>query len=143
MQNRKPLKASLPHTVTVWNKIGEKVTNGAPKKTYQRTVLRHVRYEITAASTTQMAGVSRRDGLKLFIFNGVSSANNATYLDPKAFDASQNKPEHWTLRPGDYIALGAVDSGPEEGKITPYTVAEVQPCYGIGVDVHHWEVVGK
>lgn len=148
MQSRKPLKASLPHTITLWNQIEDSVVNGAAKKVYQRTVLKHTRYEITTASTTQMAGNSRKDSLKLFVFNGVSDASNglwdkAGYLKPEEFVSLENKAGYWSLQTGDYIALGVVEGDPEEGGITPYMITEVQPCYGMGAEVHHWEVVAK
>lgn len=155
MVSRKPARAALPHTVTIWNKYGERVVNGSKQSQYQRTILRYVRADFQKRTNVRASGgAENADDLFLMVFAGVSQAFSEDGV-PRRFVPSpvflrageEERAGLWTLNPGDdFVGLGiqlGEPSGGGERAAKSYKINIVDPKYGAGAEVHHWEVSGR
>lgn len=124
------MSLAYPHTVTLWNKVGET----GRKASWQRRTFDGVRWEETRGASTGTSGDASEDETLVLIpavFSG--------YADPtKLVDGRTLGGAEWTLRKGDRIALG--DS---LAQIPPETASTVTKATAIrlGRSIHHFEVI--
>lgn len=88
--------------VTVWNLVSKSPTG---PNVYQRTVLRHVRYDRS------------EDGLTLYVEPAYSVATpERAYVEPHVFAGLETHTGNYTFGPEDFIGLGEfVDPSPSAG----------------------------
>ena len=150
--SRQPARSRLNQTVTLWNRYGETVENGARRPLWQRTTLRYVRAELRRRTNMLATGEREADSLLLFIFQGPSVAvgedgSRRRYVPPPLYEcaAGEERAALWTLREGDRIGLGRWEGDPSEGgdrARKDYRITVVDPKWGDGPEIHHWEVSG-
>lgn len=158
MISRKPRRAILPHTITLWCWTGkERVRNGAKKKTYNKYYVKYCRYDETNA----LAGTVNLGNLYFEIYNGVSVVTNALngavceHAAPDVYltASADRQKELFTLNMGDdFAGLGMIEGGfADNGDISAggerrrkdYLINTVDAKYGAGGVIHHWEVYCK
>lgn len=153
MTSRQPARSKLPHTITLWNAYGETVVNGGKEKQYQKTIIRHVRYEYRRQRATNQNGNVNADNLFLMIFNGPSIAQGEEDRTLRDFASSDifltmeadDRKKYWTLQPGDIIGLGTIFEDFSKGgdcARKDYKINIIEPIYGMDGKIHHWEVTG-
>lgn len=150
--SRQPSRSRLKQTVTLWNRYGEAVVDGACQTLWQKTTFRYVRTEIRRRTNMMATGDQEADSLLLFIFNGPSVAVGEDgvrrkYVEPHTYQNASDgqRAVLWTLREGDFIGLGKCEGDPSEGGERvrkDYRVTIVDPKRGDGTEIHHWEVSG-
>lgn len=141
----------FPHTVTVYN-TGEEDPTTFEKKVHI-TVLRGVFFDARKAANVRESGLANADAVNLMIpfdaeaVNGVTGEKQ-TYLPPVSYEASEEKSQHWTIRPGDncfFVKGEAVEPGMsfQEINATYDSVHKVtsvdEKDFGA---LRHWEVGG-
>ncbi len=151
----------FPHTVTIWNQVSKNHTGGA---TYQRTILKDVRYEITVAKTPKKEGEENTSVLNLYIFldkviaasyydggnsdtDYQNSSNldagyaSSTYVDPILFGKEESKERFFTFDKNTYVGLGKIETDiPSENC---FLISDIKPVYAMGNTIHHFEIIGS
>lgn len=99
-----------PHTVTVYSAIEDHVTF---EVTRHITVLHEVFMDAAKAANVRSSGLEGADSVNLFIPFSVSATDGRSlldkvYVDPKVFEAAEDKSGLWTLRVGDFFVKGEV-----------------------------------
>ncbi len=84
----------FPHTVTIWNQIAKNHTGGT---TYQRTVLKGVRYEVTLAKTPKKEGEDNASALDLYVF--LDKVSSISYYDGGNSDTDYKNSEDLEVLP--------------------------------------------
>lgn len=126
---------------TVYNKY---VENGVEK--WQRTVLTGVFWDSVRGTNFRKTGLENADSVNILIPNFVTA--NRAYMEPKSWQALQDKSSYWTLQPGDTILKGAVTYGivkssrELEAYDDSYKITKAD-YKGFGSDMDHWEVGAK
>lgn len=159
MVSRKPSRKLLPHTITLWNYTGKStVVNGVKTKQYQKTIIRYVSLDFRKITNVLQTGDTTADSLFLMIFNGVSVAMDKSgslrnYVSSDIFlnTPEDKQPELWTLNDGDdFISIGQIEgdlfidglpAGGEKAR-KDYKIKIIDPKFGLGDSIHHWEVTG-
>lgn len=126
----------FPHTITVWNPIASNHTGGF---TYQRTVIRNVRYEHTIAKQSTKEGESNTSNLLLFVFPSEIDCDS-TYIEPLEFKELSSTIGFFTFDTETYIGLGEIDTDLPSGE--HYSIDSVKPINAMGNEVHHFEITG-
>lgn len=91
----------LTQTVTVWNLLTK---SAMAANTYQRTVLKTVRYDLGDK------------GLVLYVIPAITDASGRVYVPRHEFDALPDKTTAYTFGPEDFIGLGEItDAVPSSG----------------------------
>lgn len=99
-----------PHTVTIYSAIEDQVTF---EVTRYITILRGVFMDASKAANVRTSGLEGADSVNLFIPFSVKAVDGQSllkksYVDPKAFETSEDKSDLWTLRVGDFFVKGEV-----------------------------------
>lgn len=99
-----------PHTVTVYSSIENQVTF---EVTRYITVLHGVFMDAAKAANVRSSGLEGADSVNLFVPFSVCATDgksllDKSYVDPKAFEAAEDKSGLWTLRVGDFFVKGEV-----------------------------------
>ena len=151
----------FPHTVTIWNQIAKNHTGGT---TYQRTVLKGVRYEVTLAKTPKKEGEDNASALDLYVFldkveaisyydggNSDTDYKNSedldagfsfsTYIDPILFEKLESKKRFFTFDKNTYVGLGEINTDNPSGNC--YLISDIKPVYAMGNKIHHFEIKGS
>lgn len=114
-------------TVTIFNRLGEDETGTAR---YKASVFRNVYIETKHAANPVYSGERNNDNFRLYLFT------DRGYLPHDEF---RKDPEnHWTLEPGDLLALGIHPTPPKN----PYRLNTINVFYARD-RFHHWEVSGR
>ncbi len=114
-------------TVTIFNRLGED-ENG--KGIYKPCVFRNVYIETKHAANPVYSGERNNDNFRLYLFT------DRGYLPKEEFQKSPAG--HWTLEPGDLLALGIHRTIPTN----PYRLNTINVFYARD-KFHHWEVSGR
>lgn len=118
-----------PHTVTLWNKVGEIDR----KASWQRRTFDGVHWEETRGASTGTSGEASKDETLVLIpavFSG--------YVDPeKLTDGRTLGGAEWTMRKGDRMAFG--DLLDQQPPTTACVVTKARPVL-LGRSIHHFEV---
>ncbi len=114
-------------TVTIFNCLGE---NQEGKMQYKTSVFRNVYIETKHAANPVYSGERNNDNFRLYLFT------DKGYLPKDDFLADPQT--HWTLEPGDFLALGIHNQVPK----FPYRINTVNVFYAQD-KFHHWEVSGR
>lgn len=90
----------FPHTVTVYNHIGESIETGLPES--KITILRGVLLEISQGANIMKSGLDNADKAKLHIPFAVVAVDGETglpqkYISPKEYDRLEDKTGFWTI----------------------------------------------
>lgn len=116
-----------PHTVTVYNRLGE---DGRSEK-WTHTVIHGVRIEPRRGASRAVGGDRSLDSVKVFIPGSIRG-----YVSPESFCG-----EGWTLRERDVLVEGACDSPSPSG--VKYPITYVDSFSRSSSRVHHFEVGGE
>ena len=117
------MSAIYPHTVTVYNRLGEQ----GRAEAWRRTVLEGAARLFAPAGTVRAPGGDRSPAAPTAIIAPEG------YVDPRAFGAAG---DGWTLRSRDMVAEGAFEeSEPPQGAMAVSAVEAVR----VGARVHHVE----
>ena len=114
-------------TVTIFNRLGED-ENGIAQ--YKICIFRNVRMETKTAANPVYSGERNNNNFRLYLFT------DRGYLPPEEFLKSPNL--HWTLAPGDLLAVGVHGEIPKN----PYRINTINALYS-EKGFHHWEVSGR
>lgn len=114
-------------TVTLFNRMGE---DAQGKGIYKPCVFRNVYIETKHAANPVYSGERNNDNFRLYLFT------NQGYLPKEEFLASPAN--HWTLEPGDLLALGIHQEIPP----SPFRINTINVFYARD-QFHHWEVSGR
>lgn len=90
----------FPHTVTVYNHIGESLETGLPES--KITILKGVLLEISQGANIMKSGLNTADKAKLYIPFSVDAKDGLTgekqkYVSPKEYDHLESKKGYWTI----------------------------------------------
>lgn len=138
--------SQFPHTVTVYNLTENQVDF---TKEYNITVLRGVFLDAVQAANINKSGLLNGDKVMLYIPFAVD-AGGKRFLPEKAYEASNDKASHWTLRAGkDFFVKGeAVEPGRDYDQVNAmyddvYRAATLDEKDFGSPDLQHWEVGGR
>lgn len=114
-------------TVTIFNRLGEDEGGNARYKT---CVFRNAYIETKLAANPVYSGERNNNNFRLYLFT------ERGYLPPETF--SEDPAGHWTLQPGDLLALGIHEVPPADA----YRINTINVFYA-REQFHHWEVSGR
>ena len=150
MVSRKPSRAGLPHTITLWNWTGKgEVVNGAKVRQYNKVYVKYMRCD----ETNSLAGTVNLGNMYFEIYNGVSVVTNekgcvCKYAPPYEYLNAADQSKLWTLNmDDDFFGIGVIaDENPSTGgerNRKDYIINNVDAKTGFDGSVHHWEVYGR
>lgn len=114
-------------TVTIFNRLGEdEQGNGR----YKASVFRDVYIETKIAANPVYSGERNNNNFRLYLFT------DKGYLPGDEFRESPEN--HWTLEPGDFLAMGIHQELPKN----PYRMNTINAFFARD-QFHHWEVSGR
>lgn len=129
-------------TVTVINAVYDPATG---YDTYQCTVIGGVSWFFRDTVNVDTKGLQARDGVTVRI--PVDAHYGGTYTAPREFEASSSKVGKFTLRPGDVIARGTVQSVTRladlRGMVDEYITITSVTDNRRAPNAKHWKVVGQ
>ena len=114
-------------TVTIFNRLGE---DEEGKGRYKPCVFRNVYIETKEAANPVYSGERNNNNFRLYLFT------DRGYLPKEEFLKSPHS--HWTLAPGDLLALGIHRDLPKN----PFRINTINIFYAQN-KFHHWEVSGR
>lgn len=138
-----PSKSMVPHTVTIFNSIGE--IDG--KEKYVKTILRNVQCDENFGVNQSLRGHNSDDTAALYIFDSNVKAQSVegfekSYITPAQWVKEFFKEPYWTLSENDYFILG--ESTAEDPRdIGAFKIDGIHR-YNMGTHrMRHFEVYGR
>lgn len=138
-----PSHRMMPHTITLFNYVGE--VNG--EATFNKTIIRGVMIDENFGARQSMQGLSADDTAALYIFDVNASAESEEgfereYLSHAEWQENEAKSMYWTLCEKDYFVMGETDVS------VPYDIKSFKinhyQRYDMGTrKMRHFEVYGS
>lgn len=138
-------KRMLPHTITLFNYIGDN-ENG---NEYAVTIIKNVMCMPAIGTTFTTKGDNSNDYADLYIFENNSIAydiygNMKTYLPAAQWNELKDKTGFWTLNERDYFVKGIFNEESNPAEIEGAIVINSYNHFDMGtLRMRHWEINGR
>lgn len=121
--------------ITIFNRYYDKENRA---DAWQRTVLRNVFFDETRGANRTAGGLVAED--KILVMIPFNSSTNKVFLDGDIFKDMEEVRDYFTLREGDKIVKGIVNS---VGDGYVYVISSVDAHDFGSIHMRHWEVSAK